>query len=320
MVISETYFREELSALLDRAWELRQRNFSPEITFAVPGGRKYDTVVFTNRQERFLNVSITDKTCSLLCDHCRGRMLAGMTPVTDPRQLLALVERLMGKGARGLLISGGCDREGSVPLDNFIPAIADITATGLKVIVHTGLVARDQAKRLKDAGVDQVLFDIIGDEDTIRQVYHLDKVPEDYYRCLESLLEVGLDVAPHIVIGLHYGKIRGEHAVLREIAQIGVDRLVLVALRNLSGTPMAGLRPVDRREVARIAAVARLICPETYISFGCARPFGKEKIVLEQHLIDAGINALAYPEEETLTYVQKRGLVFKFEEQCCSMV
>ncbi|MBO8168926.1 MAG: radical SAM protein [Thermoanaerobacteraceae bacterium] len=312
--------RGELTDVLNRAWKLRMRNFTREITFAVPGGRKYDTALFSNCQERFLSVSVTGKSCSLLCDHCRGRMLAGMVTATDPEALLAQARRLREKGAHGLLISGGCDREGRVPLDDFIPAIADIKAAGLKVIVHTGLVSASQATELKAAGVDQVLIDIIGDRSTIQQVYHLDKTPEDYYRCLTELLEAGLDVAPHIVIGLHYGKIVGEYAALQEIARMGVKRLVLVALRNLPGTPMADLKQVDWQEVVRLTAEARLLCPETFISFGCARPFGKEKQCLERHLIEAGINAMAYPEEESVAYAKARGLTFSFVEKCCSIL
>lgn len=267
-----------------------------------------------------MSVSITGKSCALLCAHCSGRMLAGMTPATSPEELLALAGRLRDKGAHGLLISGGCDREGRVPIDNFLQAIADIKSMGLQVIVHSGLISGTQANKFKEAGIDQVLLDVIGDRDTIQQVYHLNKTPGDYYRCLEELLGAGLDVAPHIVIGLHYGQIRGEYAALHEIARIGVQRLVLVALRTLPGTPMAGLQTVNYREIARLAAEARLSCPQTHISFGCARPFGNEKVLLEQSLIDAGINAMAYPEEACIAYARTKGLAYSFVEKCCSCV
>lgn len=309
----------ELEGLISQAWEVRCRNFPPEITFAVPGARKYDTAVFANRRENFLSVSVTGTTCYLLCDHCCGRMLAGMVPVTGPGELLALAEKLRENGAAGLLVSGGCDVEGRVPLANFLPVIAQIKAMGLQVIVHSGLISPAEAKLLKQTGVDQVLLDIIGDKSTIQQVYHLDKTPEDYYRCLEELLSAGLDVAPHIVIGLHYGNIRGEYAALREIARIGVRRLVLVALRTLAGTPMAGVK-VDLKGLVRLVARARLECPQAFISFGCARPFGEEKAALEQTFIEAGINALAYPAESSVLYAGTKGLACRFMEKCCSCV
>ncbi len=44
-----------------------------------------------------------------------------------------------------------------------------------KVIVHTGLIRREIAEELKEAGVDQILIDVIGDEDTIHEVYHLEQ-------------------------------------------------------------------------------------------------------------------------------------------------
>jgi len=312
--------REDLAAVLSRAWGVRQAVFPPEITFAVPGGRKYDTPVFSNRRENFLSISVTGKSCALLCDHCSGRMLAGMTPATSPEELLALAKRLRERGAQGILISGGCDKEGRVPIDNFHQAITDIKKMGLQVIVHTGLVSKAQAKELKETGVDQVLLDIIGDRQTIQEVCHLNKTPGDYYRCLEELLGAGLKVAPHIVIGLYYGKVKGEYEALREMARVGLKRLVLVALRTLPGTPMAGVHMVNYQEIARLVAEARLACPRSFLSFGCAKPYGKEKALLEKSLIDAGVNAMAYPEESSIAHARIRDLSYSFVEKCCSCV
>lgn len=86
------------------------------------------------------------------------------------------------------------------------------------------------------------------------------------------------------------------------------------------GTPMAGVQLVNYREIARLVAEARLACLRTYISFSCATPCGKEKDLLEKSLIDAGVNAMAYPEESSIAYAETRDLACSFVEKCCSCV
>ena len=95
-------------------------------------------------------------------------------------------------------MSGGADKNGQVPLEKFIPAIKAIKAKTpeFKVICHTGLIQRETAEELKEAGVDQILIDVIGDDDTIREVYHLNKKVEDYEETLRMLKEIGTSPCP----------------------------------------------------------------------------------------------------------------------------
>src|SRR5690606_42099947 len=46
--------------------------------------------------------------------------------------------------------------------------------------------------------------------ETIRQVYKLDRPVADFEATLAALCETDMEVVPHIVIGLHYGRILGE--------------------------------------------------------------------------------------------------------------
>jgi uncharacterized radical SAM superfamily protein len=45
--------------------------------------------------------------------------------------------------------------------------------TRLKISIHIGLVDQKTALALKDAGIDELLMDVVGSEETMRQVYHL---------------------------------------------------------------------------------------------------------------------------------------------------
>jgi uncharacterized radical SAM superfamily protein len=166
-----------LNKLQAEAFRIRKLHFGDELTFAVPGMVSYQGPDLCSHSERFAAISVTGKHCDLKCDHCQGKLLESMIPAPTPEAFLAAVDRLRSQGGLGLLLSGGANRNGEVPLEPFIPAIRVIKEKDpdFKIIVHTGLIRQRQAIDLKEAGVDQVLIDVIGDEDTIRQVYHLDR-------------------------------------------------------------------------------------------------------------------------------------------------
>ncbi|EGW41966.1 radical SAM protein [Desulfosporosinus sp. OT] len=304
-----------LSDLLKGAWNLRRKSFPDFIHFAVPGGRHYDGKYFSNAG-RFLNVSITGMACALQCDHCQGTMLNGMIPAPTPEILQELGTTLRKKGVTGLLITGGCNHEGQVPLKPFLAVIAYLKSLDFTIHVHTGLADKETAVGLKRAEVDKVFLDMIGDSATIRKVYHLDRKPNAYINALEILLAENLDVVPHVVLGLNYGKIMGEENIIQTLSDYPLETLVLVALRSVPGTPMGGVSGPDPAEIVRITAQTRLLNPSLKLSFGCARPY-TQKAWLERGLIAAGINTLAFPLDETIDFALAHGLEPVMSEMCC---
>ena len=316
---AERLYRQPWEDLQAQAWEIRRARHPDVLRFAVPGAKRYETEHYANDPRRFAGISLTGRQCALQCEHCRGQLLSGMLPATTGEALLTLGARLLEEGCEGVLISGGADTAGAVPLDPFLPALGWLKEWGLQVIVHTGLLGRHTAAGLAAAGVDQVLFDVVGDAGTIHDVLHLDRTPADYAATLALLRELGLPVAPHVVIGLHYGQLRGELAALETIARVGAEVVVLVVLRPLPHTPMAGVAPVDPAAVGRLAAVARLMNPSTPLTLGCARPAGADKVEIERRAVLAGANVVAYPDPATVALAADLGLATSFVERCCTL-
>lgn len=312
-------FRRPWRLLQAEAWATRRARYPDTLAFAVPGAKRYETEFYRNDPRRFASISVTGRSCVLQCAHCQGQLLAGMLPAPDPESLLALGQQLLDRGCEGVLISGGADASGAVPLDRHLSAIARLKSWGLRVIVHTGLLDRGTARGLKLAGVDQVLFDVIGDANTIRQVLHLDRTPEDYAETLQLLRQEGLSVAPHVVVGLHYGQLCGELTALEMVRRVGAEVIVIVVLRPLPHTPMDGLQGVDPRTVGRLAAVARLSNPNTPLTLGCARPAGPDKAKIERWAVLAGVNVVAYPDPATVHLAETLGLRVEYVEQCCTL-
>lgn len=290
------------------------------ITFFVPGSRHYDNGSYSNTRKSFVNISITGTKCQCNCAHCNGRLLTNMMSVASPKELEILAANLAVQGCKGVLISGGACSDGSVPLLPFGEALQRLAEMGIEVVVHPGLLNRATAKMLSQAKVARVALDLIGDDETIKKVYHLDKTTDHYRESLEAARSAGLKVSPHIVAGLHFGQIKGENEALNMIADLGAHSLVLVVLMPMRGTAMANIEPPAIAKVDKLFRTAREKLPDIPISLGCARPVGEYARLVERAALEAGFNGIAYPARETVDAAVRQGLVIAYQEVCCGII
>jgi hypothetical protein len=302
---------EALLQARERAW----RRFGKRVTLYLPG-----MFVLDGRRGRYPAISITGAWCGLQCDHCAGRILEPMPPAVTPRALVEACLRAAGEGAAGVLLTGGSDARGRLPWGEFLPAIREIkSGTRLHVSVHAGMVGPQTARALREAGVDQALIDVVGDGETLREVMHLEGGEERVRRTLEALCQAGLEVVPHVILGLRFGRVSGERRALAMLKGHPIRLLVWVGFMPLRGTPMSRVPPLPLEDAAQLLAESRILFPETEISLGCARPRGPYRTALEKLALDAGVNRMALYSEETAAHARSLGLVVHFQETCCSL-
>ncbi len=300
--------------LFDHAWKITRENHGDNLTFYLPGMIRYG-----NMRGLYPAISLTGDRCQLLCEHCKGLLLKPMIKATSPEILIKKCLNLARSGHIGILLSGGSDLEGKLPWKKFYQAISKIKSeTNLFISVHCGFLDLSTATALKEAGVDQALIDIMGDEETAKKIYHLDGL-QRVIASLKNLFKAGLDVVPHVVAGLMYGRIHGEYNALSIISRFQPSALVIVVLTPLKDTPMAITSPLRPIEVARLIARARLMMPHIPISLGCERPRDKEGQLMEELAIHAGATRMAVWSTETVDEALNLGLKPLFQHTCCSV-
>lgn len=310
-----------ITDLKQQAFEVRQRHFPNEIKFYAPGLKSYSIPEFEQKTPHaFLPISITGSGCALDCDHCNKKILEPMIPLDSKQGLFNMCQKLQENGTESVLISGGSKKTGEVPFMKYMADIKRIkNELDMKVMMHTGLVTDErEAAALREVGIDGVAIDIIGSNETIKEVYHLDATIEDYDRSLELLSRYGLSLRPHIILGLHYGKFLGEYQALEMIAKYPVHALIVVILVPMHDTKMWGIDPPNTDEVEEFIIKARLSLPDTYLMLGCARPMGDYKKVVDKAAVEAGINGIAYPAEGIVAQAHAMGLKPLFYENSCS--
>jgi uncharacterized radical SAM superfamily protein len=291
------------------------------IRFYAPSFMYYKTSYYCSSPRDFPTISVTGKGCALKCKHCGGKVLETMYPATTPEELLNLCAKLRSDGALGCLISGGCMPNGSVPLEKFLSAIERVKrGLGLVIFVHTGVIDFEVAKRLRLAGVDAALIDIIGSDKTVREIYNLKMSVKDYEKSLEALHDAEIAFVPHVIVGLHYGKLKGEFQALKMISKYKPSALVVIAFMPIHGTEMANVKPPKPIDIARVLAAARLMFPKVPLVLGCMRPKGKHRIETDVFAIKAGVDAIAFPAEEAIKFAEKEGCNKSFSSFCCAQI
>jgi lipoyl synthase len=266
--------------------------------------------------------SITGGACALNCDHCQAKILEPMIPATNPAMLDRKVRDLvLLQDLRGFLLSGGSNRRNEVPYERFYPTIEALKHDFpyLRIAVHTALLDERRAKRMEAAGIDVAMIDVIGAEETIRQVYHLDRPVEDFERALGALCETSMEVVPHIVIGLHYGRLLGEERALDIIARHPVAALVLVVVMPFYAPADRPFATVPPEEVAKVLLAARRRIHTAPVQLGCARPAGRHKRATDAYAVMAGFDGIAYPGDGVVALARAIGRPVEQEHACCSI-
>lgn len=251
--------------------------------------------------------SVTGRECQRQCEHCKGRFLKGMLPVT-PDTLITQAYSLHTKGAEGFLLSGGCDEQGRINLMPFLNAIKKIkNETGLKINVHTGFLNKSEAAELIAAGIDCFCLDIVQDLDIIRNKLNLDISPAKYAETLE-VLQSAPKLVPHVCVSLQSPE--GEKKSLQLISQFNCSALVVLGLMYAEDPKI-----ICQKMPQFVSKAVKLKHP---VIIGCMRP--RRGSSLELECIAAGASAIVNPSSETLDSLTKSGWEIVHKNECCSLL
>ena len=278
-----------------RAWAVRGQNFPPRILFAWP--------------HRTIPISVTGPACALDCAHCGRRYLAHMVPVEQ-----ALADPSVHQ-ATSLLISGGCDPAGRVPVREHLPAIRAL-APGKRLNWHVGLITEEDAAAIAPL-VDTVSLDFVGDQATIQEVYGLSATVDDYVAAYRRLRAHGLRVIPHLIIGLRGGRLGHEGPALDALAELDPPALVFLVFIPTPGTRYADCRPPTVDDAAAILCQARVRFPHKPLLLGCMRPGGAYRTRLDVLAVRAGVNGIVQPAPAARRLAASLGLVAMPGDECC---
>lgn len=310
------------SALVDELERAAPSVVGRAIRFSTPTFKAYSSCDLEGcGKNSFPAFSVTAGGCALMCDHCRAKILEPMIPATSPEMLERKVRDMIAtQDLQGFLLSGGSTRRNEIRYERYYPVIERLKREHpqLKIAIHSALLDGPRARSMAAAGVDTAMMDVIGSQDTIREVYHLERPVADFESTLAALCATPMEVVPHIVIGLHYGRILGEPAALDIVSRHRIHSLVLVVIMPFYARPGSFATP-DTADVGRIFLEARSAIPDRQVLLGCARPPGMHRRVTDAYAVMAGLDGIAFPADGALGVAHAIGRPAAQEHACCSM-
>ncbi|MFW9924730.1 MAG: radical SAM protein [Candidatus Thorarchaeota archaeon] len=268
--------------------------------------------------DNFPTISLTGIECSQNCLYCNKQYLKNMIQISNPEELINFSEKLEAKGGKGILLSGGYDINSITPLKSFTSAIKQIkTKTNLKINAHTGLIGIEQAKELHESGIDVISFDLVINNQVIKEILQSSKTGKEYIDSFQAIQKAGLNIVPHICLGLYYGTLEGNLEAITQAIKLNPELIVFLGLIPTKGTKMEN-SPVLRPELlGKIILFTRFLNPKIETSLGCMRVRLPE---YEKLAVDAGINRIAVPKKNTIEYAQKEyKLLIERNDSCCAL-
>ncbi|KYC44634.1 MAG: Radical SAM superfamily protein [Candidatus Methanofastidiosum methylothiophilum] len=258
----------------------------------------------------FPSISITGEDCNFSCIHCNRKYLKFMMHVPQENLYEKAIE-LENRGTKGILVSGGLDKSGRVPIDYSILRKIKID-TKLMINLHSGLLRREDAKEIKNSKIDVVSVDFVGSNDTIKNILKVPFKVSDYEDTVRFLIEEEVNVVPHICVGLDKGKVIGEYNAVEILKRYPIKSLTLLVLIK-NELEKTGSIIYDIQSIKDFFTYTRNSFPGAKISLGCMRPRIKEldEIAL---IFDNIVN----PTKNMIKLIRNEGNV-TVKEICCSL-
>ena len=176
--------------------------------------------------------------------------------------------------------------------DRVLQMVRGVKDLGLEACVTLGMLNADQARRLKEAGLDAYNHNL----DTSREHYRSiisTRTFDDRLRTLGNVRAAGITVCSGGIIGMgesHDDRCR----MLIELASLNPhpESVPVNALTRVPGTPLEALPPVDPLELVRMIATARILMPRSQVRLSA----GRTELPREAQLLClyAGANSIFY--------------------------
>ena len=177
-------------------------------------------------------------------------------------------------------------------LETVVKMIKTVKSLDLEACVTLGSITKDQAKKLKDAGLDAYNHNI----DTSPEFYKEIITTRSFEERLETLNNVrhaGINVCSGGILGM--GETWDDRAKMLKILSDmdpQPESVPINALVPVKGTPLQNQKRIDSIEIVRVIATARIIMPKSRIRLSAGRKsFSKETQIL---CLLSGANSIFY--------------------------
>jgi biotin synthase len=241
-------------------------------------------------------LSIKTGGCPEDCAYCpqSARYKTGVQAekLLDVQTVLEAASEAKRAGASRFCLGAAWRSPSQANLDTVCAMVEGINALGLESCVTLGMVDAQQARQLKDAGLDYYNHNIDTSPEYYREIIST-RTFSDRLETLENVREAGINVCCGGIVGLgeslddRIAFILTLATLPHHPASVPINMLVRVP-----GTPLEASPPLDPLEFARTIAVARITMPASRVRLSAGRETMSDE--LQALCLLAGANSVFY--------------------------
>ncbi len=206
-------------------------------------------------------------------------------------------------------------RDGS-DLDSVIKMIKEVKSLDLEACVTLGSITQDQAKKLKDAGLDAYNHNIDTSPDYYKKIIST-RTFEERLETIKNARKAGINVCSGGIIGM--GESWKDRADMLEVLanlEPQPESVPINALVPVEGTPLQNQQIVQPEEMIIMIATARIVLPKSRIRLSAGRKYLSNET--QMLCLLSGANSIFYGDSLLTTknndMEKDRELIAQFKE------
>jgi biotin synthase len=221
-------------------------------------------------------ISIKTGGCSEDCGYCpqAARYNTGLKrkKLMETSEVLSLAQQAQKEGASRLCL-GAAWREvkDGKQFEKVLEMITQVDKLGLEVCCTLGMVNKEQAQRLKKAGLHAYNHNIDSSRTHYTKVIST-RTYDDRLNTIKNIRKANLTVCCGGILGLGE-KIQDRIQMLQTLANMKPhpESVPINTLVAIKGTPLSEQKQVGDFDLVRIVATARIIMPKSWVRLSAGR-------------------------------------------------
>jgi biotin synthase len=252
-----------------------------------------------NRVQVSTLLSIKTGACPEDCAYCpqsvRYETQVGREELMDIGDVVAAAQAARHSGATRFCMGAAYRNPRRKQLEQIKTMVREVRALGLETCATLGMLTPEQARELKEAGLDYYNHNLDTSEAFYGEIITT-RSYQDRLDTLQAVREAGLAVCCGGILGMGESELDRVQLLLtlatmpQHPESVPINQLVQV-----EGTPLHGLPPLEPLDLVRTIATARLLMPKSYLRLSAGRTDMSDAVQALCFL--AGANSIFYGEK-----------------------
>lgn len=243
-------------------------------------------------------LSIKTGACPEDCKYCsqsgHHNTALEKEKLLEVRKVLEEARQARDKGASRFCMGAAWRSPRDKDMPYVLEMVREVKAMGLETCMTLGMLSRDQADQLAEAGLDYYNHNLDTSPEYYGQIIST-RTYNDRLQTLAHVRDAGMKVCAGGIVGMGEDR-RDRIGLLQQLANLPAhpESVPINMLVKIKGTPLAEVEDLDPFEFVRTVAVARILMPQSFVRLSAGRQEMNDE--MQALCFMAGANSIFYGE------------------------